>query len=342
MSEDEYTDGYSKTLVNAYFKLPKETFELFTRSADTYKKLLEVWHNSSNSLSKEKIEPKELYQIWHQDFKGLYNDVFETLFRPMQLLAGTQLADNFSRISDSARLSWPFGAFGSIYPMFKPYENLMYLFPKETPQLFQKLIESYVNFQNAWREYYAELYKAWDKTTEKLSMQLAERMAASQKDSTKPMDFNAFHDLWQETFSKGYIELLGLPNMVSVQTKLSSSTMDVMKNWKDLSETLISVSPVFPFPSRNELDETYKRLHLLRKDLEDTNQRIDAQPTRNELDEVYKSLQLLKDQIKLTIQKGSVLTSKSQISNAQQAAQEGTSHQMEKKRLRQKQVSKQE
>src|SRR4030067_230754 len=200
LSEDYYADGDSKTLVDAYFKLPKETFEMFTRSVDTYTKLFEAWRNSSDVLSSEKPESKELYKIWDRDFKGIYDDLFEVLFRPMKLLAGLQWTDNLSRFGDFARLSWPFGAFGSIYTIFKPYENLISLFPKETPQRLQKVVNSYADFINAWRDYYTGLSKAWNEATEKLSTQFAEKMANSQKDPQKPMDLSAFYDLWQETF----------------------------------------------------------------------------------------------------------------------------------------------
>ena len=319
LSEDNYADGYSKTLVDAYFKLPKETFELFTRSVDTYTKLFEAWRNSSDAFSSGKPESQELYNIWTRDFKGIYDDLFEMLFRPMKLLAGLHWADNLTRISDFSRLSWPFGAFGSIYSIFKPYENLIYLFPKETPQTLQKVVNSYVDFYEAWRDYYAGLYKAWNEATEKLSTQFAEKIAESQKDPKKPMDFSAFYDLWQETFSKTYIELLSLPNMISVQTRLSSSTMELIKNWREMSEAIMSASPAFPFPTKSEMDETYKRLHLLRKDIEGVSQRIEAQPTRNEMDEVCKSLQVLKDQIDRISQKVEVQPAKSEMDETQES-----------------------
>src|SRR4030065_1480288 len=297
LSEDNHADGYSKTLVDAYFKLPKETFEMFTRSADTYAKLFEAWRNSSTALSSGKPESQEFYNIWTRDFKGIYNDLFEMLFRPMKLLSGLQWADNLTRFGDSARLSWPFGAFGSIYTMFKPYENLIYLFPKETPQRLEKVVNSYADFINAWRDYYAGLSKAWNEATEKLSTQFAEKMASSKKDPQKPVDFAVFYEMWQETFSKTFIELLNRPNMVSVQTRLSSSTMDLIKHWREMSEATMSVSPAFPFPTKSEMDETYKRLHILRKDIEEVSQRIEVQPTRSEMDEVYNSLRVLQEQV---------------------------------------------
>ena len=319
LSEDNYADGYSKTLVDAYFKLPKETFEMFTRSADTYSKLFEAWRNSSSALSSGKPESQEFYNIWTRDFKGIYNDLFEMLFRPMKLLSGLQWADNLTRFGDSARLSWPFGAFGSIYTMFKPYENLIYLFPKETPQRLEKVVNSYADFINAWRDYYAGLSKAWNEATEKLSTQFAEKMASSQKDPQKPVDFAVFYEMWQENFSKTFIELLNRPNMVSVQTRLSSSTMDLIKHWREMSEATMSVSPAFPFPTKSEMDETYKRLHNLRKDIEEVSQRIEVQPTRSEIDEVYKSLRVLQEQVGGISQKVEVQPTKSEMNEAHES-----------------------
>lgn len=319
MSEDDYVDGYSKTLVDAYFKLPRETFELFTRSVDTYAKLFEAWRNSSSEISSGKPEPQELFKIWARDFQSIYDDLFEMLFRPMKLLAGLQWADNLTRMGDFTRLSWPFGAFGSIYTVLKPYENLIYLFPKETPQLLQKVVNSYVNFYEAWRDYYTGLYKAWNEATEKLSTQFAEKMAESQKDPQKPLDFGVFYDLWMETFSKTYIELLSLPNMVSVQTRLSSSTMEVIQNWRELLEALMSVSPAFPFPTKSEMDETYKRLHGLRNDFEEVSKRIEEQARRSEIDEVYKSLQALKKQVEGISLKVEAQPKRTELNEAQES-----------------------
>jgi len=320
LSEDDSVAGYSKTLVDSYFKLPKETFELFTRSVDTYTKLLDAWRNSSSELSGGKPKSQELFKIWDRDFIGIYDDLFEMLFRPMKLLAGLQWADNLTRMSDFTRLSWPFGAIGSIYTVFKPYENFIYLFPKETPQLLQKVVNSYTDFYEAWRDYYRGLYKAWNKATEKLSTQFAEKMVNAQKeDPQKPLDFGAFYDLWMETFSKTYIELLSLPNMVSVQTRLSSSTMDLIKHWRELSEAVMSVSPAFPFPTKSEMDETYKRLHLLKNEIEDVNQRTEEQPTRTEVDEVYKLLRVLKEKVDGINQKIEAQPKRSEMNEAQES-----------------------
>jgi len=319
LSEDNYVDGYSKTLVAAYFKLPRETFELFTRSVDTYTKLFEAWRNSSSTLSSGKLESQELFKIWAQDFQGIYDDLFEMLFRPMKLLAGLQWADSLTRMGDFTRLSWPFGAFGNIYAVLKPYENLIYLFPKETPQLLQKVVNSYVDFYEAWRDYYTGLYEAWNKATEKLSTQFVEKVAESQKDTQKTIDFSAFFDLWMETFSKTYIELLSLPNMVSVQTRLSSSTMEVIKNSRELLETLMSVSPAFPFPTKSEMDETYKRLHSLKNDFEAVSQKVSVQPTRSDIHKVYESIRVLKEKVDGISQKVSVQPTRIELMEAKES-----------------------
>src|SRR4030067_1379655 len=177
LSEDDYADGYSKTLVDAYFKLPKETFELFTRSADTYTKLFEAWRHSSYVLANGKPESQELYSVWAKDFKGVYDDLFEMLFRPMKLLSGSPWTDSFSQMSELARSFWPTGGFGNMDTLFKPYENLIYLYPKEVPHLFSKVMNSYTDFFNALRDYYAGFHKAWEEATAKLSKEVVDKIA---------------------------------------------------------------------------------------------------------------------------------------------------------------------
>lgn len=319
MTEENRSIDSSKVLIDAYFRLPKETFELFTRSADTYTKLFEAWRDSLDALSSGKPESQELYNTWAKDFRGMYDDLFEMLFRPLKLLAGVQWEDNLTRMSDAARLSWPFGAFGNIYTLFKPYENLVYLYPKEAPQLFQKVVNSYVDFYDAWRDYYTGLGKAWNEATEKLSTQLAQKVTDSQQDPQKPLDFGVFYDMWQETFSKTYIELLSRPNMVSVQARLSGSAMDVIKHWREMWEAVLSTSPVSPFPTKSEMDETYKRLHLLRRDFEDVSQKIETQPTRSEIDEVNKTLLALKKQVDGISQKVENQATKTEMDKARES-----------------------
>ena len=280
MGEADQPVDCSKIFVDAYLKLPKETYELFTRSADVYTKLYRTWYNSSEHFSKGKLESQELHKVWANNFKDIYNNVFEMLFRPMKITAGSPWTDTLAQMGDLTRGSWPVGAFGSLQELFKPYESLMYLYPKEILQLFSKVVNAYANFSSAWAEYNSRFYKAWNEASEKLSSQFAEKMVNLQKDSEKPIGFMDFYDLWQETFSKTYVELLSLPDMVSVQTRLSSSMMDLIKYWRDFIEAIISTSPAFPLPTKSEMDDVYKKLHLLEKEIDEINKKVEGQRTR--------------------------------------------------------------
>jgi hypothetical protein len=176
-----------------------------------------------------------------------------------------------------------------------------------------------MNFYDSWRDYYAGLGKAWNEATEKLSTQLAQKLADSQQDPQKPIDFGTFYDMWQEIFSKTYIELLSQPSMIEVQTRLSSSTMDVVKYWREMWEAMLSSSPMSPFPTKSEMDETYRRLHFLKRGFDEVSQKLEAQPTRSEIDGINKALLALKKQVDGIGQKVELQASKAELDRARES-----------------------
>lgn len=276
MSEKNQPKDYNKTFLNAYFKLPKETYEFFARSTDVCMKMYNSWLKTSDLLLNGKQESQELSSIWARDFEEIYNDVFEVLFRPMKILAGAPWTDTVASIFDFMKWPAPFGAFGGLYAWLKPYEGLVSLYPKEIPQLFSKVVDAYTTFYVSWREYYSTLHKAWLEASEKLSKEFVEKTVDLQNNSKNPIDFWDFYNLWVETYQKTYTNLLSLPEMIAVQTRLSSSMMDIIKNWRDLLEASIAFSPSFPLSTKSEMDDVYKRIRLLQKEIDKINKTLET------------------------------------------------------------------
>ena len=276
MNEQNQPKNSAKTFIDSYFKLPTETFEFFTRSTDICMKMYNTWLESSDILSKQKPESKELPNSWTKEFEEIYNDIFESLFRPMNIISG--------RPFEFDLMKWPnlLGMLGDQNAWIKPYERLMSLIPKEVPQLFSKLVNAYINFYTSWNQYYSVLHKAWQVTSEQFSKEFIQKTVNSQNTDEKPLEFWDFYNSWEETYTKTYTQLLCSPEMVSVQTKLSSSIMDIIKNWRDLLEAIINTSPSFPLATKSEMDEVYKRIHVLRKDMDELTKKIEKQNTPNQ------------------------------------------------------------
>lgn len=265
LSEIDQPKDSSKLFVDAYFKLPKETFELFIRSVDIYMKLHRAWLTASDLSSKGKTESKELYESLAKNFKDVYDNIFEIFFRPMRIIEGIPL--------------WSSVTFIGMYEWFKPFKTMISLYPKDVLQLFSKIVDSYRDFLSAQREYYNRFYKAWLEASEKLARQFAEKIVDLQKDQGL-MDFWSFYDLWQETLAKTYIELLSLPDMVSVQSKLINSIMDLTKYWREMLEAIVSAFPAFPLPTKSEMDYVYKSLYLLRKEIDNISKKIEEHTSK--------------------------------------------------------------
>lgn len=277
MSEQNQPKNNTKAFLDAYFKLPQETYEFFVRSTDVCTKMYDNWTKTSDLILKEKPEPKVLASAWAKNFEEIYKDVFETLFRPMHMTAGKLFMEPLTPFLDFTKPPTLMGAFANQYFWLKPYERMMACCPKEIPQLLSKVVDAYSNFVVSWREYNSTLHKAWLEASEKFAKEFIEKTTNTQNDSNKPTEFWDFYNLWLETYQKTYTDLLGLPEIVAIQTRLSSSVMDIIKNYRELFEAIIGNFPAFPLSTKSEIDEVYKRIHLIGKDIDEIKKNLKKQ-----------------------------------------------------------------
>jgi hypothetical protein len=269
LSEKTQPNNKTKSFIDAYFKLPQETYEFFVRSTDVCMKMYDTWNKTSNLISKEKVEQKQLADTWSKNLEAIYKDVFETLFRPMNLTACRPFTEAFTIFPDLFNITKINEMFTTSYPWLKPYERLMACCQKDIPELFSKVVDSYNNFFVSWREYNSTLQKAWSGASEKLSKAFIEKTKDTENETDKPADFWEFYNLWLETYQKTYTDLLNSPDIVAIQSRLSSSVMDIIKNYRALQESIINNFPAFPLPTKSDMDEAYKRIHILKREVDE-------------------------------------------------------------------------
>jgi hypothetical protein len=270
LSKDDQTKNTNKTLIDAYFKLPSETYEFFTRSTDTCMKMYSSWLKASNLLSKGEITSSDLSNTLSKDFEVIYSEIFEALFRPMKIISGKPFIDiDFT--------NWPklMGLMRDQSFWFKPFERFMVMVPKKVPKLVSELVDAYRNFYESWNNYYSILSTTWKDTSEKFSKGLTEKTANIKNVSTGSLEFWDFYNLWLETYQKTFTDILCLPDIISVQTKLSSSTMEIIRIWRELMEEIVEANPSFPLPTKSEMDDAYKRIHDLRKEIDELRNKIE-------------------------------------------------------------------
>jgi hypothetical protein len=277
LSEQNKPKNNTNPFLDAYFKLPQETFEFFVRSTDVCMKMYETWTETSDMILNKKLDQKELASAWTKNFEEIYKDVFETLFRPMHMTAGKLFMEPLTPFLDFTKPPSLMGAFANQYFWLKPFERMTACCPKEVPQLLSKVVDAYSDFFVSWREYNSTLHKAWLEALDKLAKEFVEKTIDMQNDSNKPAEFWDFYNLWLETYQKTYTDLLILPEIVSLQTRLSSSLMDIIKNYRELFEGIIGNFPAFPLSTKSEIDEVYKRIHLIGRDIDEIKKNLKKQ-----------------------------------------------------------------
>jgi len=233
-------------------------------------KMYQSWLKATNLLSKGKIEPEDLSRTLSKDFETIYSEIFEAIFRPMKIISGRPLID-----FDLA--NWPkfMDLIGEQNFWSKPFERFMSMMPKKVPKLFSELVEAYRNFYDSWKDYYSIFSNTWKDTSDRFSKALTEKTVEIENGSKESLEFWDFYNLWLETYQKTFTDILCLPNIISVQTKLSSSTMEIIRIWRELMEEIIKTNPSFPLSTKSEMDDVYKRLHDLRKEIDDLRTEID-------------------------------------------------------------------
>jgi hypothetical protein len=195
----------------------------------------------------------------------------------MNLTAGRPFAETFTNFPDFYNITKLNEMFTASYPWLKPYERLMACCPKDIPELFSKVVDSYTTFFVSWREYNSILQKAWSGASEKLSKTFLEKTNDAKNSTKKPTEFWEFYNLWLETYQRTYTDLLNSPDIVAIQSRLSSSVMDIIKNYRDLQESIINNFPAFPLPTKSDMDEAYKRIHMLKREVDDLKKLIKKQ-----------------------------------------------------------------
>jgi hypothetical protein len=277
MTKKDQEKNSSKTFVEAYFKLPSETYEFFTRSTDTTTKMYNSWLKATTLLSKGKIRPEDLSNTLSKDFEAIYSEIFETLFRPMKIISGRPLIDFDTN-------DWPkfMGLMGEQNFWTKPFERFMSIMPKKVPKLFSELVEAYRSFYDSWKDYSSILSTTWKDTSTKFSKELTEKTANIKNGSEQSLEFWDFYNLWLETYQKTFTDILCLPEIISVQTKLSTSTMEIVRIWRELMEELVNASPSFPLSTKSEMDDVYKRIHDLRTEIDELRTKLDNSKPANQ------------------------------------------------------------
>ncbi|MCX8175630.1 MAG: hypothetical protein N3E48_00145 [Candidatus Bathyarchaeota archaeon] len=257
------------------------------RSAKVYGSLYKAWQDTVRLITTAGITAEKLYESLLPTFSDMYNDLFEFLFGPVSLFTPSFSARNLETASKAIEYfksileAWrniakTIGtskeireyfdilstAWGPFEVFFRTLRALFLLPPKELVLNWSKLLDIYGDLLKYWSGYHSKLYEAWVDSSKRFT----EKIAGLAQEA-KPITFEEFHQAWIKVFEEAYSEVLKSPEVISLQTLLMNSSMDLIACWKKNLEILLSHMQILPIPTLSEIDEINKVVSQLKKEL---------------------------------------------------------------------------
>jgi len=131
-------------------------------------------------------------------------------------------------------------------------------FTMQTKKLANEMIESnedLIEFNNRLVEYYKQLSDTWSEAQKRFNTKVPEiPNDVEQIESSKRV--------WIDIFENAFTQLFDSEKFGENFGKLISSELELSKHWNNMIATLLEAANV---PTKNDLNEVYKELHLLRK-----------------------------------------------------------------------------
>jgi hypothetical protein len=209
-------------------------------------------------------------------------------------------------------LKWPYEAWRPFELWrFFPGTNIPTLLPKELPEYVFKANEAYEKLAWSWLKYGEIFYTTWNKAFERLSQKARKHVASPEM--ALPTTVKEFYNFWVEIFTEEYDKALKSPEFISAQSTMVSDLMDFTKYGTGAIEMMVSSMPASPLAVRSEIDDVYKELHSMKRDIRGLSKsdREAKELSQSELGNIHKELDSLKRDIrglrKKVTQKGKVV-----------------------------------
>jgi len=274
-------------LEKLYFKLPKESFELLLRNVIIREELFNAWRYflDSDFESLERSVDKvfdEMFRVFFKQLKlfGIHEkNTFDEFLRSYVDFTNSLLRFWFSFFEIKERnLVGEFleywmkirEKFTETLVIGLKHEGVLREFPfisKDAVIAVFRAIESYDKFNKSWNEYKNIISKAWVDANKKFVGYL------KMVESPEKIDFKDFVDLWMRELSSVYDEVMRSEKFVRVQSEMLHNLMDFLRYKRTFNEMLFNY-PSNPFALKSEIDEAYKRIQDLKREVNRLNKRV--------------------------------------------------------------------
>lgn len=289
-------DMFGKYWENAPSGIGAQTFARTLGAAQIHSKLYEFWANAAKVLSGTPAEGKgiqETYQEFYNSWLKSYSEVLRgffgaSLFEPLGWPGGAaaelvpmygDALSKFSRPWMEAIQGLPQKlaealqkgpqASGDVFRWWlQPYEQtwgrVLRMPPlgptRETIGIMQKGIEAMVDYYSVTTDFWSALYQVGTEAMQKVMAELGRMYGKGQA----PKTYGEFYQLWWKTNEDTVNELYKTPEFSRLLGSLVDSLMLVRKRYNEIMEEYLKALPI---PTRTEMDDLYKTLYLLKKEV---------------------------------------------------------------------------
>lgn len=115
--------------------------------------------------------------------------------------------------------------------------------------------EDLIEFNKRLTEYYQQLADTWANAQKKVNTKMPEIPNDQEQ-------FDAYKRIWIDIFDNDFTELFDSHKFGENYGKLVASEIELSKHWEKITNVMLQSANL---PSKKEIDEVYKELHLLKK-----------------------------------------------------------------------------
>ena len=292
-------DTFSKSMPGG---INKDTFKNFFEGSQVYLKLQEFWQpafeafkgGQFNADTLKKFYQPDAYkqiteQLFHNQFSNVnMKEVFDASVKNIHefFSKNNNLSKEYTQAFESISKEYPQLISGDFGKLSELYKNANNVFSKtfepilklagagkekeaieENIALLDKISEFSVKQAQLQYHLYATTQKAIESSAKKSFEKFTPETAQAQ-------GFNEFYNEWVKTNESLLTELFASEDFSKLKGELLNSSMDVKKHFEKQFENVFNVYPVV---FRSEVDEVYKTIHDLKKQVKTLETRLAIQ-----------------------------------------------------------------
>jgi polyhydroxyalkanoate synthase subunit PhaE len=283
----------------------KDAFKNFFEGSQVYLKLQEFWQpaieafksgNFNAETLKKYYSPEAYKQATEAMFSNWFQtanmkEVFDASIRKIQDFFGNQnnlskeYFEAFRNISSEypQLVSGDFGKLSELYKnagniFSKSFEPVLKLAgagkEKEAIEENIALLDKIAEFSVKQAQLQYHLYSTTQKAVEATSKKAFEKFEKFSPEELKSQSFNELYNEWVKTNEELFTDLFASEEFSKIKGELLNLSMDAKKHFEKQFENVFNVYPVV---FRSEVDELYKTIHDLKKQVKTLETRLAAQ-----------------------------------------------------------------